>query len=316
MAVTTSGVLPAPVQQSFNMKLLAVPTPNLIHKIPAQKDHMPKNGGTTMRYRRYNPLDTAVVPLGNSGVTPPSQQLTAVDIDAKLDWYGTWIEMNEQVVLQNQESVLNEAAIRLGVSLRQTEDELTRNMLASTASQVNCAAGFNGDVPTELTRIDIDAMVRALLNADGHMFLSGVEGEDRFGTAPVRNAYFALASTELTADLSDVDDFIHQSQYPSQQSVLDSEWGSVGNLRFLVSSIGSVSVNASANGNSVFNIFCVAKEAYACVEQDGASAKFIYRPAVYSGPLAQNVTIGYKFAEVPRILNDAWVSNLRCTLSA
>lgn len=228
----------------------------------------------------------------------------------------TWVEINEQVVLQNQESVLNEAAIRLGVSLRQTEDELTRDMLASTASQLNCVNGNNGDVPTELTRQDINIVVNALLGADGYMFLSGIEGENKIGTAPIRNAYFALASTDLTQDLSSVTGFIHQSEYPSQQSVLDSEWGAVGNLRFLVSSIGSQSANASANGGTVYNIFCVAREAYACVEQDGASAQFIYRPAVYSGPLAQNVTVGYKFAEVPRILNDAWVSNLRCTLAA
>lgn len=104
MAITTASSLPAPVQQSFNMKLLAVPTPNLIHKVPAQKDRMPRNGGTTMRYRRYNPLNTALVPLGTSGVTPPSQNLTAMDIDAKLSFYGTWVEVNNQAVLQNQES--------------------------------------------------------------------------------------------------------------------------------------------------------------------------------------------------------------------
>lgn len=40
---------------------------------------MPRNGGTTLRMRRYNPLNTAMVPLGNSGVTPPPQNLTAVD---------------------------------------------------------------------------------------------------------------------------------------------------------------------------------------------------------------------------------------------
>ena len=42
--------------------------------------------------------------------------------------------------------VLNEASQRLGVSLRQTEDELTRNMLASTASFINCTGGVNGKV--------------------------------------------------------------------------------------------------------------------------------------------------------------------------
>lgn len=40
--------------------------------------------------------------------------------------------------------VLNECAARLGVSLRQTEDTLTRDMLASTASFINCVGGTNG----------------------------------------------------------------------------------------------------------------------------------------------------------------------------
>lgn len=51
----------------------------MIHKIPAMLKRMPRNGGTTLRMRRYNPLATAMVPLGNSGVTPPPQNLTAVD---------------------------------------------------------------------------------------------------------------------------------------------------------------------------------------------------------------------------------------------
>lgn len=94
--------------------------------------------------RRYNPLPTAIVPLGNSGITPPATNLTAVDIDAKISFYGQYIQLNEQVTLQNQDPVLNEAAARLGVSLRQTEDQLTRDMLAGTASFINCTGGVDG----------------------------------------------------------------------------------------------------------------------------------------------------------------------------
>ena len=137
MPVTTTSLLPAPVQQSFSYKLLSVPVPNMIHKIPAMKKAMPRNGGRTLRMRRYNPLPSALVPLGNTGITPPSVALSAIDIDARIDFYGQYIQLNEQVTLQNQDPVLNEAAARLGVSLRQTEDELTRNMLASTAAFIN-----------------------------------------------------------------------------------------------------------------------------------------------------------------------------------
>ena len=107
VAITTTSVLPAPVQQSFSYKLLSVPVPNMIHKIPAMKKNMPRNGGTTLRMRRYNPLNTAMVPLGNSGVTPPAQTLTAVDIDAKISFYGTYVQLNEQVTLQNQDPKQN-----------------------------------------------------------------------------------------------------------------------------------------------------------------------------------------------------------------
>lgn len=315
MAITTTSVLPAPVQQSFSYKLLSVPVPNMIHKIPAMLKRMPRNGGTTLRMRRYTPLATAMVPLGNSGITPPAQQLTAVDIDAKMDFYGTFVRLNEQVTLQNQDPVLNEAAKRLGVSLRQTEDQLTRDMLAATASFINCTGGVNGDNPTEITRSDVDVIVRALLNNDACTIMDNIEGADKFGTAPVRDAYFAMASTNLSGDLDLVNGFIHKNQYPAPMEALRSEWGAIGNLRFLLSSIGSVTANASNLGADVFNIFCVGMEAYACIEQDGYSAQFIYRPPIYDSPLALNATVGYKFAEVPRITNDLWVLNLRTTLA-
>ena len=79
MAITTTSTLPAPIQASFSYKLLSVPVPDFIYRIPAMKKQMPRNGGTTLRMRRYNPLNTAMVPLGNSGITPPAQNLTALD---------------------------------------------------------------------------------------------------------------------------------------------------------------------------------------------------------------------------------------------
>lgn len=209
---------------------------------------------------------------------------------------------------------MNEAAQRLGVSLRQTEDELTRNMLAGTASFINAVGGTNGDNPTEITRPDIDEVIRTLVNNNAYTIADNIEGEDRFGTAPVRDAYFAMANSQIIGSLESVTGFIAKAQYPSPMLALRPEWGSVSNLRFLVSSIGSITPNASLLGNDVLNVFCTGLEAYACIEQDGYSANFIYRPPIYDSPLALNASVGYKFAEVPRITNDAWVINLRVTL--
>jgi len=315
MGVTTTTVLPAPVQQSFSFKLLSVPVPYMIHKIPAELKSMPRNGGTTLRFRRYNPLATAPVPLGNAGITPAPQTLTALNIDARMDFYGTYILLNEQVTLQNQDPVLNEAAQRLGVSLRQTEDQLMRDMLSATAAFVNCVGGADGDNPTEITRADVDYVVRTLRGNNAYSFITGIEGDNKFGTAPVRDAYFGLGHTNLIGQLDAVNGFIQKWNYPNQQSTLDAEWGTVANIRFLLSSIGSVLPNASMNGQDVYNIFCVGRESFAAIEQDGYSSQFIYRPPIYDGPLALNASVGYKFADVYRIINDQWLLNLRCTLA-
>lgn len=315
MPITTTAVLPSPVQQSFSYKLLSVPTPNMIHSIAAEKKVMPANGGNTLRFRRYNPLNTFTVPLGNTGNTPPNQALTAVDIDARVDFYGTWVAINEQVSLQAQDPVLNECAKRLGVALRQTEDELTRNMLAATAGFVNCTGGINGDNPTEISQADVSVVTRILLTNNAYTILDHIEGEDRFGTSPVRAAYIAMCHSDLTPDVEGAAGFVHSSQYPNDRRVLRSEWGSIGNLRFFISSIGSSVANASLNNATVYNIFCTGMEAYAVVEQDRYSAQFIYRPPYYNDPLAQNATAAVKFAAVPRLLNDSWLVNLRATLS-
>jgi len=206
------------------------------------------------------------------------------------------------------------AAKRLGESLRNTQDQLIRNMLAASAAFVNCVGGVNGDNPTEISGSDIDDAVRALRTADGRPFLDEIYGDNRFGSAPVRNSYLALASTQIESELNNVPGFIHASQYPNPNGPLESEYGSVRGLRFLTSSNGSVTATSSNLGADVYNVFCVAVQGYACVEQTDYSAQFIYNGPELNGPLRLNSTAGYKFGEVPVILQDSWVLNLRCTL--
>jgi hypothetical protein len=66
------------------------------------------------------------------------------------------IKSNSKCTLQSQDPVLNEAAARLGVSLRQTEDQLTRDMLVATAAFINCVGGNNGRFVAVLKSLIID----------------------------------------------------------------------------------------------------------------------------------------------------------------
>jgi N4-gp56 family major capsid protein len=228
----------------------------------------------------------------------------------------SYVLITDQVSLINEDPVLNETASLLAQSLRETEDELTRNMLAGTAAFINCTGGVNGDNPTEITRSDIDGVIRSLVTNNARRISDAIEGQDKFATGPIRQAYWGMVNSTVIPDLEQVQGFMSVAQYPSQMSIMSAEWGSVSNVRFLVSSVGSVTPNASALGANVLNCFITGQESYACIDLDGASAQFIYRPLGYGDdPLLLRQSAGFKFAQAERILNDAWIINLRMTLS-
>lgn len=297
------------------MKLLSRPMPYCIHKICALKKRLPERSGSILRMRRYNNLATATVPLGPSGLNPPAQVLSALDLDAQVSWYGSYVLITDQVSLINEDPVLNETASLLAQSLRETEDNLVRDMLSATATFINCTGGVNGDNPTEITRNDVQGIIQTLMTSNARKISSVIEAQDKFGTGPVREAYFAMAHTDIFTRLENVQGYIPSAQYPSQMNILSAEIGSVSNLRFLLSSIGSITQNASALGADVYNCFITGMEAYGCIELDGASAQFIYRPLGYGDdPLLLRQSAGFKFASAERVLNDAWVLNLRMTI--
>jgi len=171
------------------------------------------------------------------------------------------------------------------------------------------------DNPTEPTAADFEGVVSTLQTADAEFIGEVVEGENKFGTGPVRDSYFCMASTRLIPRIQAMQGFISKAQYPSQLNVLSAEWGSINNVRFVLSSRGSVTANSSLLGADVYNMFVAGQEAYTSVKLDGESAKFIYHPPGWGDdPTELRQTAGYRFAHARAITNDAWLINLRTTL--
>lgn len=311
--ITTTAVLPPAVREYYDRLLLMTAYPTLVHTKFAQKRVLPEKNGDTIVFRRYSRLSTVPIPL-QDGVTPPGAPLSASDIKARVDFYGNFVTITNQVQLTVEDRVLNEASRLLSQNMAQTMDEVTRDVLASTSSVQQCANGVNGNTPTELTKADIDTAVTTLLGNDAEMISELVVGRDAFGTTPVRPAFWAFIDTALLDDLEAVANFSNSANYPNQQSVLDSEWGATGNVRWLYTSVGSVSSASPA----VYNNFIVGKEAYAVVNLRSETGEFYVEPLGSAGsadPLHQRGSVGWQHPFVSRILNDSFMINLMATHS-
>ena len=77
------------------------------------------------------------------------------------------------------------------------------------------------DNPTNLGVTDFSLVAATLDTNNAYKFMSGIEGMDRFGTGPVRSAYFMLSSTELQPDFDALSGsgFISQWNYKITQDL-------------------------------------------------------------------------------------------------
>ena len=303
MSITTTGNLGPMILQSLAPSMLYTPTPMMNYILIADKIQMPAHGGTTCRFMRAKALVPPTVQLGNSGIDPPAQVPQRDVIDAQMAVFGTGCILNEQVIIQDQEGVLAWVSERLAVSMRQAEDLILRDYLVSAASEINAGGGNISDNPTNLGISDFSIVAATLDTNNAYKFMSGVEGENKFGTAPVKSAYFMLSSTELQPDFDALtgSGFNSVWNYAANTSALPAEYGAVFNIRILTSSEAPVARNASANSNDVYYNLVCGKQAVTHIGQDGASMSLIYRDPMYSGMLAQNATLAVKFWQAQAI---------------
>lgn len=313
MAINTVANIPPAVREYYDRLLLMTAYPRLIHTKFAQQRVLPEKNGDQIVFRRYAKLDTVPIPL-DDGITPPGASLSVTDIKAQVQFYGNFVTITNQVELTVEDRVLNESSRLLAQNMAQTIDEVTRDVLASTSSVLQCSNGVNGETPTELTKADIDTAVQTLLSNDAEMISETITATPDFGTSPARPAFWGYIDTDLLDDLETVSNFVPTSSYPSQDSVLDAEWGKTGNVRWLFTSVGSVSSAATP----VFNNFIVGKEAYAVVHLRSETGEFYVEPLGSAGsadPLHQRGSVGWQHPFTARILNDAFMINLEATHS-
>lgn len=300
-----------PVQASED--LLSTPMFNLIHSFGVDLHHAEGYVGKTTRMSRFERLSTEGGQLDGSGLDPASEVPVRTDIDATMEIYAKSIVTNEQVVLYQNSKTLTKFTALLGQWLREKEDLLMRDLFSSSVSYINATGGLNGDQPSNISLNDVNNIEQILLGNDARTMLTSLDATDRYGTAGVRDAFIALASTNLTSDLQKVQGVELKSAYPTQEGIRPEEYCSISRFRFFVSSKGAKTPGISLKGNTIYTIPMYGLEAAAKIEQNNYTATIGYRPPWVVSSVAQNSQLYAKFAIARAITNQNWISGLNVT---
>ena len=297
----------------FSEDLLSTPMFNLIHSFGADLHYAEANIGKTIRMSRYERLSTDGGQLDGSGIDPAPEIVVRSDIDATVELYAKVITVNEQVTLWENDKVLTKFTALAGQWLREKEDLLMRDLYASSLSYLNATGGINGDQPSNISRNDVNNIERILLGNEARTMLSSIESQNKFNIGPVRDAFIALAHTDLTADLQAVDGVLLKAAYPVQEGLRPEEYCNISRFRFFVTSKGIKVTGSSLLGADVYKIPMYGLEAVAKIEQNSYSTVLGYRPPWVVSNVAQNSQIYAKFAIARAITNQNWISGLNVT---
>jgi N4-gp56 family major capsid protein len=302
-----------PLQASED--LLSTPMYNLIHSFGADLHFAEAHLGKNTRLMRYERLSTDGGQLDGTGIDPSPEVPVRSDIDATTEIYAKTIVVNEQVELFENTKVLTKFTALLGQWLREKEDLLMRDLYASSVSYLNAVGGINGQQPSEISRNDINNIERLLLGNDARTILEGINADMQFATAGTRNAFVALASTDITPDLQNVQGVLLVNAYAGNQAeIRPEEYCSVSRFRFFVSSkAAKIPGISQPSGQTIYTIPMYGVEAAAKIEQNKYTARVGFRPDWVVSSVAQNCQLYAKFAIARAITNQNWVSGLRVT---
>ena len=126
--VTTDDGLSDEMKTYYSDYLIDLAEPELVHDQFGQKHPIPKNGGKTIEFRKYDSLPKALTPL-TEGVTPNGQKLTMGTITATVAQYGGYIELSDVLLLTAIDNNLLQATRVLASQAGRTLDTITREVL-------------------------------------------------------------------------------------------------------------------------------------------------------------------------------------------
>ena len=253
--VTTDTGLSDEMKTYYSDYLIDMAEPELVHDQFGQKHPIPKNGGKTIEFRKYDPLPKALTPL-TEGVTPDGRKLTMGVITSTVHQYGDYIELSDILLLTAIDNNLVQATRLLGSQAGRTLDTITREVLSGGTNvqfaegQVESRSALTGGDETEennhyLTVNAIRLAVRFL----------------KVMNAPRINGYYVgIIHPDCSYDLMNDPKWVNVKTYSDPEGIYEGEIGRIEGVRFVETTeakifagedLASDSRTLTVNGSSV-----------------------------------------------------------------
>ncbi len=306
---TSSDGLSPEMKTYYDDYLIDIAGPHLVHDQFGQKHPIPKNGGKTIEFRKYDSLGKSLTPL-TEGVTPDGQALKVSTITATVAQYGGWVPLTDMLLLTAIDNNLVHAVELLGNQAGETLDTVVREVLSGGTS-VQYAEG--------------QVTARNLLQREHKLTVNCIKRAVRFlktqNAQKINGSYIGIIHPDCEYDLTNDPEWRDMNKYTTPELAWEGEIGMIAGVRFVESSEAKVWEKAGKQDSggaapSVYSTLILGKNAYGVTEITGGGLQTIVKQLGSGGtsdPLNQRASAGWKATKTAERLVEQYMVRIETT---
>lgn len=310
-ASPSTNTLAPELKTFYDTELLENARTEMFYAQFGRKQRLPKNGGTTIEWRKFNTFDRASEL--KEGVIPTGQQFGSSSLTASISQYGTYTSITDKLEMRAYDNVILAATEEMGASAAATQETLIRNALLVGTNVMYCDnVDVNGDVISTPTSPATMGAGGGSSNSDGWALLTptmvnkAVTKMKKDRVPRINGKYYAVIHPSVAYDLRQSKEWIEVHKYAATSEIFNGEIGELHGCRFIEDTFapilggsyiysGSTTYKNKSDGVTYATYF-FGKDGFGIVDPEGGGLEMIIHDKdEIGGPLNQFSTIGYKF---------------------
>lgn len=310
-ASPSTNTLAPELKTFYDTELLENARTEMFYAQFGRKQRLPKNGGTTIEWRKFNTFARASEL--KEGVIPTGQQFGSSSLTASISQYGTYTSITDKLEMRAYDNVILAATEEMGASAAATQETLIRNALLVGTNVMYCDnVDVNGTVISTPTSPATMGAGGGSSNSDGWALLTptmvnkAVTKMKKDRVPRINGKYYAVIHPSVAYDLRQSKEWIEVHKYAATSEIFNGEIGELHGCRFIEDTFapilgesyiysGSTTYKNKSNGVTYATYF-FGKDGFGIVDPEGGGLEMIIHDKdEIGGPLNQFSTIGYKF---------------------
>lgn len=307
----STNTLAPELKTFYDTELLENARTEMFYAQFGRKQRLPKNGGTTIEWRKFNTFARASEL--KEGVIPTGQQFGSSSLTASISQYGTYTSITDKLEMRAYDNVILAATEEMGASAAATQETLIRDALLVGTNVMYCDnVDVNGNVLSTPTTPATMGAGGGSSNSDGWALLTptmvnkAVTKMKKDRVPRINGKYYAVIHPSVAYDLRQSKEWIEVHKYAATSEIFNGEIGELHGCRFIEDTFapilggsyiysGSTTYKNKSNGVTYATYF-FGKDGFGIVDPEGGGLEMIIHDKdEIGGPLNQFSTIGYKF---------------------